>query len=471
MSRTMAVVGGGVTGLACALRLTEISREKGAGWDVALLESGKRPGGVIATEKEKGCILESGPDALFTEKPWGVEFLKKLGLESEIIGTRAGFRKSFVFRRGRLHPVPEGFYLIAPSQLLPLMTTPLFSLKGKLRALGDLFLPAGPSNGDESLESFVTRRLGREVHDRLAQPMVAGIYSSRSSELSLKATFPRFLELERKYGSVIRGLMSAKRVPSRGPRYSLFVSLSGGMGSMAEKAAASLPAGTFKPGHAVKSLRYAGGKGSALEIAGDGFRLTADAVCLALPAYASADVIRGLSADLAGELDGIPYHTGATVNLLYGRRDVPHSLDGFGYVVPETEKLSVTGCTFSSVKFPGRAPEGTALLRAFAGGRDESGFFSLSDDDLAVAARREVEKALGIRAEPLLVRVARHPKSLPQYRVGHLEKAARIEERLREFPRLALAGNAYYGVGIPDCVRAGEQAAERMAEAVSRLFP
>ena len=457
------VIGGGITGLACALRLLELGREKNFPVQVLLIESSGKLGGVISTLRQDGCVLELGPDAIFTEKSWGLDFLKKLGLEKAVVDTNPGFRKSFVATRGKLYPVPEGFYLLAPSRIFPLIFSPIFSVRGKLRALCDLFIPAKAEDGDESLESFVLRRLGKEVLERMAQPMVGGVYSSDLKDMSLKATFPRFLELERDYGSVIRGLASGRKVsgagPVRGPRYSLFVSLERGLERLVEKAREKIGEERIRFQTETEAVYAEQGR---FKIRCEGFEVEADALCLACPAHRSSKILDSLDGGLAGNLAQIPYRSGATVNLVYKKEDIPRPLDGFGFVVPEIEKSFISGCTFSSVKFLKRAPVGRVVLRAFAGGRSRAEFLGLSDGEIETKARADLKKFLGVSAAPLFSVVRRYPDSLPQYRVGHPELVKKIENRLRNFRGLALAGNYFYGTGIPDCVRSGELAAEKM---------
>lgn len=467
MPRKIVVVGGGITGLACAWRVLEIARERKCPVQLLLVDEGRRLGGVISTLRRDGLRLESGPDAIFTEKPWGVDFLRRVGLESELIGTNPKYRKSFIAFAGRLSPVPEGFYMIAPSQIFPLLTTPILSLKGKLRAFCDLLISRRDNGGDESLDSFVSRRLGREILERMAQPMVGGIYASDPRDLSLEATFPAFLEMERDHGSVIRGLWARSRKSSHirnahGPRYSLFVAIDGGMERLIEKASEGIPRDSIKLGVSVKEVRLTGKPAPKFRVVGNGLDTEADAVCLTTPAWASASVLREMDGDLSADLDRIPYHSSATVNLVYKREDIPHPLDGFGFVVPEVEKKSVSGCTFSSVKFPGRCPEDKAILRCFMGFQPDRDQIEAPDKDLAGMAENVVKEYLGVSEEPILRHVTRYPRSMPQYRVGHRDLVKKIESRLEKFSGLAMAGNAFYGVGIPDCIHSGESAAEKI---------
>jgi oxygen-dependent protoporphyrinogen oxidase len=455
-------VGGGIAGLAAAHRALEIARERGRTVDLTLLEARHRLGGTIETERAGGYVIEGGPDAFLTEKPAALALCRRLGLQARLIGTDERFRRVWVWHRGRLHPIPEGFHLLAPARLGPVLTSRLFSWRGKARLALDLVLPRRRSDEDESLAAFVRRRLGREVLERVAQPLVAGIYSADPEELSLRATVPRFLELERAHRSLILGLRrAAHRAPSEGAsgaRFGLFASLAGGLGELVEALAARLPAGAARLGERVMQVeRRAEGWRVRTE---DGRIYDADRLVLAVEAHAAARLLRDVDPPLAALLQVIGYASSATVSLGYRRADVPHPLDGFGFVVPRTEGRDLLACTFSSVKFPGRAPPDHVLLRGFLGGALHPAVLEQDDASLVGRVRRDLRDALGIAAEPVLVRVRRHPAALPQYAVGHPVTVEAIERRLGALPGLHLAGAAYHGVGIADCVRSGEAAAD-----------
>ena len=459
------VVGGGITGLACAHRAVEIARERGVELELTLLEARERLGGTIETERTGGFLIEAGPDSFLSEKPWALALCRRLGVVDRLVPTDDRFRKTFVWFRGRLHPLPEGFQLLAPARFGPFITSGLFSWPGKLRMALDLLLPRGIPGEDESLGSFVRRRLGREALERVAQPLVAGIYTADPDELSLAATMPRFLELERRERSLILALWRARRrAPATaegtsGARWSLFVTFAHGMGELAEALAGRLPPGAVHLKHRVDGIERGGrwridlGAGGALE---------ADRVVVATEAHGAARLLRYVDPPLATMLQMIPYASSATVSLGYRRADIPHPLDGFGFVVPRVEGRQLLACTFASVKYPGRAPEGGALLRCFLGGALNAAVLERDDGELIQRAREELSAALGVTAEPVLARVARHPFAMPQYGVGHRKSVEAIERRLETAPGLALAGAAYGGVGIADCVRSGESAAERV---------
>jgi len=448
------IIGGGISGLAAALRVLELNPAV----QVTLLEASGRLGGTIQTEYRDEFLIERGPDSFISEKPHAVALAKRLGLESRLIETNKKYRRSFIVRNGRLRPVPEGFQLLAPSRMWPFITSDIFSLAGKARMAADLLLPRKNANGttDESLASFVRRRLGVEALERMAQPMVGGIYTADPETLSLRATLPRFLEMEREHRSLILAMLRAGREQksgTSGARYSLFLSFDRGMQVLVPQIQADIRLNT----RAV-ALNFDGQQWTIITDKEE--QLKADAVCLAVPAYIAASLLTG---DLANKLRQIKYASTATINFGYRRAAIAHPLDGFGFVVPFVEKRSLLACTFSSVKFSGRAPDGHVLLRAFAGGALQPDIFALDEAEMAARVEADLRQLLNISEDPRFVEVAKWERSMPQYEVGHLERVDEIERLVNELPRLALAGNAYRGAGIPDCIRSGESAAEILA--------
>jgi protoporphyrinogen/coproporphyrinogen III oxidase len=455
------VIGGGIAGLAAAHHVAELAATRPPSGPLVLLEAGTRLGGTIATERVGGYVIESGADSILTEKPWGLALCRRLGLEDRMIRTRDSERRTFIVHGGRLHPLPEGFMLLAPTSLLPLVRSRLFSWPGKLRMACDLVLPRGRRAGeDESLASFVGRRLGREALERAAQPLVGGIYTADASRLSLAATMPRFLEMEERHRSLIVGMRRQARAAAgaSGARWTLFASFVDGMQTLVDALAARLPEGTVRLGARVTALAPVTGRGWRIELAG-GAELRAARIVVATPSYVAADLLRPLDPSLAGALAAITYASSAIVTLAYDRADVPHPLDGFGFVVPAIERRRLIAGSFSSVKYAGRAPAGKVLLRVFCGGALATDVLSRPDDELTAIAREELATLLGVRAAPELVRVHRHPRAMPQYDVGHLERVRALEAAVARHPGLALAGNAYRGVGVPDCIHGGERAA------------
>lgn len=535
--KRIVIVGGGISGLAAAHRLFELQSQHSseeARPEVFLLEASERLGGTVRTYRREGFLLEGGPDSFISEKPAALELARRLGLEEKLMGTSQRHRRSFVVRGGRLRPTPEGFQLLAPSRLLPFLTTDIFTWRGKARMALDLILPRRKDTDgqrDESLAAFVRRRFGQEALERMAQPMVGGIYTADPESLSLRATMPRFLEMERRHRSLILAMWKNARHSesdarhtraASGARYSLFLSFDEGTQVLTDALAARLPQGTARLNTKILSLRLNPSRlenvprptvenGSHSSVFEDKHRpaelgvkeqstsldavpvledeprrrldneprrwllqtnsgetISADAVCLALPAYAAARLLRETDDSLADELDRIPYASTATVNLAYRRADIPHPLDGFGFVVPFIERRATLACTFSSVKFPSRAPEGHALLRAFVGGALQPEMFDLDEASMTEAVRRDLRELLGVSAPPLFAHVEKWPRSMAQYHLGHLERLARINAHLQNLPALALCGNAYTGAGLPDCIRSGETAAARILEEITK---
>ena len=458
--RRVVVIGGGISGLAAAHRLHELDR----GLDVTLLEASSRLGGTLQTDEHEGFLLERGPDSFISEKPEAVALAKRLGLESHLIETNPDQRRSFIVRNGRLRPVPEGFQLMAPSRLWPFLTTDIFSLTGKARMAADLILPRRSANGvaDESLSSFVRRRLGCEALERMAQPMVGGIYTADPETLSLRATLPRFLDMERDHRSLILAMLRKSRSQkgTSGARYSLFLSFDRGM-EVLVRALGKCETRLNTRVVAIERERRFKIKTDKEE------PIYADAVVIALPAYVAASLLANLNPALASQLNRIKYASTATINLGYRREAVRHPLNGFGFVVPFVEKRSLIACTFSSVKFSGRAPENHVLLRAFAGGALQPDMFALHEAEMLTRVEHDLRQLLGIDEQPLFTKVSKWENSMPQYEVGHLDRVAAIESALAQLPDLQLAGNAYRGAGIPDCIRSGETAAEKLINSLA----
>ena len=469
------VIGGGITGLTACYRLTREAAANDLPFDVVLLEASDRLGGVIATRHEDGLLIEEGPDCFLATKPEGVELCDELGLGSELIGTTTEHRQSFIVRHGGLVPVPQGFYLMAPGSLWPFVTTRAFSWPGKLRMAMDLVLPRrGASQNDESLDDFVSRRLGREALERMAQPMVGGIYTADPRHLSMQATMPQFLEMERRHRSLILALWKRQRRASSqqpgvsGARYGLFASFRHGMQTLVDALADRLPAGSVHlqtPARSVRRDPYTQRWSVSQQ---DGPELEADALCLALTAPQAGRLLADLDQELSARLHDVPYASSAIVTLVCDRADITHPLNGMGFVVPAIERRNLIACSFSSIKFAGRAPSGKVLLRAFVGGALQQEQAHWSDVRLQNAVCEDLRQLLGLTGKPSLCRVSRHTNAMPQYHVGHLARIERLEALARRWPGLAMAGNAYHGVGVPDCIRSGENAARGM---LSHMFP
>ena len=461
----LVVIGGGIAGLTAAHRAEERARERGQRLELTVLEAGDRLGGIIQTERRDGFLVECGPDSFISEKPWALALCRRLGIEDRLVGTDDRYRTAFVAFGGRLHPLPEGFQLMAPTRLASLLRSSLFSWRGKLRMTLDLVLPRG-GDADESLGAFVRRRLGREALERVAQPLIGGIYTADHDSLSLAATMPRFLEMEREHRSVILAMRrAARRAPApaaatSGARWSLFVTFKDGMEELVQALAGRLPPGAVRLKERVTELERQGAGWRV--VTEGGTTVDAEGVIVATEAYQAARLLRRADPALGHLLEDIPYASSATVTLGFRRDAIRHPLDGFGFVVPQVERRPIIAGTFSSVKYPGRAPDGHVLLRVFVGGALDEQAVGADDAALIAAARAELAVLLGAEGEPLFARVNRFVKAMPQYQVGHLARVDAIEAAARRMRGLALAGAAYRGVGIADCVRSGEEAAERL---------
>lgn len=447
----VAVIGGGIAGLAAALHLRRVLGPE----RIVLIERERRLGGKIVSERVAGFVIEGGPDCFLAVKPGGVELCRELGLEDRLCGTNPLRRGSFIKRNGQLYRLPEGLTGLVPSRVTPLLRTAMLSIPGRLRAGLELFVARRRDTGDESIRDFTTRRFGREAYDWLVEPLLGGIFAGDGSLLSLAATFPQLRELEQTHGSVLRAMR--RRAPGARGTGSAFVTPATGLAEIVEAIEARL--GNVTTGSPVVSLR---GRAPEYRIAlADGRSIPARAVVCATPAFVTSELIAPLDAELAGELAAIPFVSTATISLAYPAAALSRPLDGYGYLSPRAEGGPVVACTWTSTKFPSRAPGDAALVRLFVG-RDGMEAVVFEDDERLVSiAREELHRTVGITAEPTFWRVFRWAKGMPQYVMGHLDRVGRIEHCLARHPGLFLAGASYCGVGIPDCIESGSAAAGR----------
>ena len=462
------VIGAGLSGLTAAYELQEAAKKAGATLRLTVLESRSRIGGAIWTEKIDGFLCEGGADSFITNKPWALQLCHRLGLADEMIGTDQRNRRSFVLRNGQILPVPEGFVLMAPSRMWPILISPILSWKAKLRMMIEPFIPRGDANVDESLASFVRRRLGNETLERLVQPLVGGIYTADPNDLSLRATMPQFIQMEQKHGSLLRASLFKRKSgndvekSSSGARYGLFATLKAGMGRLIEALAQALPKETIQLNTAVRRVQKGpDGQGWTIDLL-NGPSITADGLILATEAHASARLMDEYDPELARLLRSIPYASSAIALVGYDRDKIKHPLNGFGLVIPATEKRKTLAISFTSVKLPDRAPAGKVLLRVFIGGATQPELFDLPDDEIEKIAISEVQELLGAEGPPCLYGLARHARAMPQYTIGHQERVLQISDQLRTHPCLVIASNALAGVGVPDCVRTGQIAVEKL---------
>ncbi len=469
--RRIAVIGGGIAGLSAAYYL---NKKLAGNTHITVLEASDRWGGKITTDRlpfEGGLfVVEGGPDTFLATKPYATALCQELGLGSRLHGTNPEQRNTYVLHHGRLLPLPDGLAMMIPTNIEAILKSRLVSWASKARMGLDFFLPAKPVNGDESLGAFVSRRLGREAYENLIEPLMSGIYAGDGDALSLASTFPYLRDLELKYGSLARGALNMRRqstqperAPTPGSR-SAFLTPTTGLAEIVEALVGQLEKSgvALRLATPVKSISRAANWRAELV---NGTALQADALVIAAPAYVSGQLLSSFDADLASALQQIPYASTATISLAYQLSDIPRPLDGYGYVIPRAEGRRALACTWTSTKFPHRSPEGCALLRVFVGRAGES--FPWDAQELLDLAREELHLTLGIQAPPLLARVFLWEKAMPQYNLGHPQLLQRIDAAVEQHPGLALAGNAFRGIGIPDCIHSGEMAAERIADALS----
>lgn len=456
------VVGAGLSGLVTAYRLKQMIPDA----RLTILEATSRPGGVVHTHLRDGFVIEQSADSILREPSYALDLANELGLQAEIIGTNPACRGAYVVRHGQLHQIPAEFRLIGPAQWWSLITSPLLSWHGKLRACLEPWVPVRREQVDESLQSFVTRRYGSELFEYLAQPLVSGIYNVDPAELSMQATLNRFLQLERQHGSVSRGL---KRLSARSHqdgssvRYGLFFSFRRGLQTLVDALCDRLQGSIIS--HATVTSLERRDQNYLVRVEG-GETHAADAVVLALGASPAASLVRGFAPGLAAGLSQLTYASSAVVSLAFDREQISHPLDAFGVVVPRREGQASLAVTFSSVKYQGRAPEGKVLVRVYFAG-SSSAFretLRLSDKDLAHLARSELDALIGATGGELWHHVHRLNGTIPQYKLGHLERIQSMELELENHPHLALAGNYLHGIGIPHVVHTAERAAQRVAD-------
>jgi oxygen-dependent protoporphyrinogen oxidase len=458
-SRTVLIVGGGIAGLSAAYGLAESAASREGPIECTLVEAVPRLGGKILTEQIGGFVIEGGPDSFLAQKPWGIELCRRLGLADRVIGTNQDRRKTYVYSKGRLEQLPEGLALGVPTRLGPFLASGLLSWKGKLRLGAELLIPRRKECGDESLGAFFRRRLGDEALERIIEPLMTGIYAGDADSLGIQATFPRFPEMERQAGSIIRALWG--QISNLSPP-SPFVTLQGGLSEMVQALTARLGHLRVLTGRRARAVRVSEAPRWYEVVMEDTAPLVVDALILATPAYDAATLLEPLDGELAALLRGIPYASTATISLGFRRQDFSHRLDGYGFVVPRSEGRALLAVTWTSSKWSHRAPDDAVLLRAYVGGAGRETILERSDDGLVSLVRAELRAMMGITEVPVLTRVYRWPRAMPQYLVGHLERLAAIDERLARWPGLFLTGAGYRGVGIPDCIRDGLDTAERV---------
>jgi oxygen-dependent protoporphyrinogen oxidase len=478
MTKRVVIVGGGISGLAAAHELMKLQPEL----DLKLLEASDRFGGNIGTELIDEFVVEHGPDSFVVSKPEALELARQLGLQEELISTPPEARVVHFVRRGKLVPLPEGLILGVPTRLLPLLTTPLLSLKAKLRALIEPFIAVRPGDDDESVHDFFARRLGTEIAERIAGPLIGGIYAGDTKHLSLDATFPQFRAMERRYGSLIVGLyLSRDRnapkpttrfaarltllgmlLPRNAQNNPAFLSFKSGMQTLIDALTRALPSGTLMPRSSVVALTAAASDGSLKVKLSTGMELSADAVLLATPGHLTAQIVG--DAELQRELSAIRTTSTAVVTFGFDRSTIAHPLRGLGFVVPSGEG-QILAATWSSSKWPHRAPSSKVLMRAFIGEQD----CAREDPTMTQLALGELRRLLGPLGEPVFTRVFRYDRASPQPELGHPARMRRVHARLEALPGLFLSAGGLDGIGIPDSIRHARQAAQRLVQYIAQV--
>jgi len=464
----VAIVGGGVTGLSCALKLCE----EQPSWQVTLLEGSDRIGGVLGTTRRDGFLIERSADMFTVRDPWAIDLCKRIGFESELIEPTLEHQRAYLVHRGKLTEVPGGFSLMSPNRVWPVLTTPILSWRGKLRLAWEYFTPARKDGADESLASFARRRLGPEVYERLVQPLIGGIYTADPEMLSMAATMDSFLEMERRHGGLIRG--SLKKTPAQkqaaktasGARYRMFRAPKEGMGALVEAMATQLPPECVRLNSLVAGLRR---KGDRWRMSVNDSDESFDGVILCTPGGVTAKILSEVDGELADEVGQITRASAAVVMLGYERSQFERLVNGFGFVAPSIERRKIIAGSFASVKFAGRAPDGKLLLRVFVGGALQPELLELPDEQIVALVESELKDLLGATGSSQFAEVVRWNDVMPQYHVGHRERVQRIEARVAQCPGLELAGNSYRGVGIPMCVKDGERAATAIGAELSAV--
>jgi oxygen-dependent protoporphyrinogen oxidase len=448
------IIGGGISGLSAAYYLAK------AGIPSKIIEPRTRLGGVIQTEHVEDCVIEAGPDSFLSVKPAAMDLIRELGIADQVVGSNDHLRKTYVLRHGRLVPLPDGLMLMVPTRVLPLVTTSLLSWPTKIRMGLELFRsPGRHGNGDQSVAEFVEAHYGREAVEYLAEPLLSGIYGGNPEALSVTSVLPRFVELDRRYGSLTKGVLAERRaVASQAASLPLFRTLRGGLGDLVTALEHVLEG----------QMEVIPGRAEAVAREGSGYRvwlnessLFSEHVVVATEAYNAARLVP--DARLAELLASVPYSSSMTLAFGFDAAAFPRPLEGFGFLVPKKERRRLVACTWVGTKFPHRVPAGTVVVRCFLGGMDDPTILSDSDETVIPTALDELRRIVPFHGVPRFTRVFRWPKSMAQYAVGHPQKLAEIRERLSGLPGLHLAGNAYEGIGVPDCIRMGKQAAQTIA--------
>ena len=461
--KKIVIIGGGISGLATAYSLEERAKREGKSVSITLLEKKNQIGGNILTEKVGDFLIEGGPDCFLSEKPWAIQLCERLGMGESLLRTNDEYRKTYILWNGHLHELPEGVILMIPTEIFPLLKSNLITLSGKIRMGMELFIPKKESSDDESLSQFVCRRLGQEALDKIAAPLVAGVHAEDPDTMSVKSRFPRFVQMEEEYGSLIKGMIAKRREMRRAgskgnkPKYTMFMTLKDGLSEMPATIVQNLKMTKILTNREVADVD----KRDIFKISlKNGEVLDADTVVFATPSYETARLLTGINDSISALLSKIPYTSTATVSLAFKKESISNPMNGFGFLVPRQEKRRITGATWVSRKFSDRSPDDSVLIRCFIGGSHNEKLVFLNDKDMIEMVKGELRDIMGITSEPLLTRIYRWEKAMPQYTIGHEERLSALNQKLSEYPGMFLTGSSYRGSGISECIKDGQLTAE-----------
>ncbi len=465
-SRRIAILGAGISGMTAAWTLMK----QKPSFKFEIWEAQNQVGGAIRTVEKDGFQIEQGVDNFITTVPEGLDLCRELGLIDDVIPTNNRYRRTFVVHQGKLYPLPDGFMMMAPTKLWPLAVTPLLSPLGKIRAGLELFLPRR-KNTDETMAEFVQRRLGREVFERIVEPLVSGIYAGDAQRLSVWATLPRFPEMEVKYRSLILAMRaqlhqarSIKKAEESGARYSFFVALKHGLHTLPQKIADNLPERSLFLNRKISDIHQIIINGQVLWSLTDQYGISRcyDALISTLPAPVVGKIFCHAAPNIADFYRQIETSSVAIITVAFKNEQIKKPMIGMGYVVPKIENAEIIAGSFSNYKYPCRAPENTTMIRLFAGGARTPDLVNHSDEEIIAKALEELRPLLQIEGEPILVNLSRWPEMMPQYNKGHLTWVENLCHGLQKYPSLAMAGNALDGVGIPNCIKKAKEAAGKI---------
>lgn len=477
--KKVVIIGGGITGLTAAYELKKLAKEKHMPVDMILLEKASKPGGVFLTERVNGFLIEGGPDSFEMYKPAPLELAQELGIGEDVIDANEELHRNFIFVKGKLQEIPRGLLGLVPDKLSSLVFCSLISVKGRMRAALELITPPLKQQGGElSLGEFYKRRFGRETFEVVAEPLFGSIYACVPETISIKTCWPRGLKMEEEYGSLVRGMIARKREMKRAQKQSgesgkkkasVFKTFKSGMSELTDKLIEVIGPGVIQTGKEVAGIKQNANAKKYTVLLKDGQQVEADACIVATaPSYLTARIVENIDLALSDMLLRIPYVSSATISLGFKKEGFDHPLDGFGFLVARTEGRRVKACSWSSTKFSNRSDKDHVLIRCFVGNAQEETIVYQSDEEILKAVKEDLKDIMGITAEPVVTKIYRWPNAMVQYTLGHGERVAFIEERLKRHPGLFLVGNAYRGMGVGDCINEGRKAAQKAIEYFSR---